>query len=172
MSQPTDRPPYSPVEPPAPQWHAQMPPAPMYPQPAAPPPAPWKPKSRKDWWLKGPGLVILFALAALPLGALAALSGAGGDAGTTTGTSKVQVQITSCELGDLTGNVTLQVTNQTSREQDVRVDLEYRDSSGRRLDTDTAWIRNVPAGDVVLHDEPTFLDAGAGGGTCKITAID
>jgi hypothetical protein len=53
----------------------------------------------------------------------------------------------------------------------VTIGIEYRDSSGARIDTDTARVRNVAPGDTVRTEETTLLDAGAPTGRCQITSI-
>ncbi|MGN9894712.1 hypothetical protein [Micromonospora sp. L31] len=53
------------------------------------------------------------------------------------------------------------------------LEVEYRDVSGARLDTDTAYVGSVPAGDTVRGEESTFLNASPGSGTitCKIVKV-
>jgi hypothetical protein len=138
----------------------------------APPP----PKTRKDFWLRGPGIVILFVAAGILIGVPLAIAGIStsptGDAPAGSG---FDVQVTSCEMtGDSLSSATvgLIVTNNQKRADSVRIEVEFRDGSGRRIDTDTAYIRDVAPGDTVKHEESTLLNATpTGRGTCQITSI-
>lgn len=135
------------------------------------PTQPWKPKSRKDFFLKGPGLLITMAAAGVVIAVLALIGNALGHGGGSVA-KDIVVSVTKCDLGETTGTVGLEVTNNGSTARTVRIGLEYRDGSGRRIDTDTALVRDVQPGDKVVHDEPTFLNAAATGvGTCSVTSV-
>jgi hypothetical protein len=52
------------------------------------------------------------------------------------------------------------------------VKIEYRDGGGNRIDTDTAYVRNIAPGDTVRTDESTILDAvPAGSISCQIVGV-
>ena len=151
------------------------PPDPGHSQPYIPPPSvplsipggPWKPKNRKEWWLKGPGIIVLIVVV---IGTLGVLAGVLGERGA--GSSDITVRITSCVLGEVGGKVGLEVTNGSGRTRTVRIGLEYRDGSGARVDTDTATVRGVRPGETVRHDEPTLLNAAVTGqGECVVTSV-
>jgi hypothetical protein len=135
----------------------------------APGPQPWKPKSRKEWWTKGPGIIVLIVAV---VGTLAVLAAVLGEVESKNATDDIRVQVTKCELGEIAGTVGLSVTNNGTKTRTVRIGLEYRDGSGRRVDTDTATVRDVSPGDTVVHDEPTLLNAAVTGqGACIVTSV-
>lgn len=108
------------------------------------------------------GLVVLLC------GGLAVL----GQVGDSKGLSKIDVQLTSCGGSESVAKVGYSVTNNGDRARRVTLELEYRDSSGARLDTDTAYVGNVPAGDTVRGEESTILNASEPGTiTCKVTKV-
>lgn len=61
--------------------------------------------------------------------------------------------------------------NDGSRSDSATVSIEYRDSAGARLDTDTASVRNIAPGDTARTEESTILDAEADSGSCRVTAV-
>lgn len=149
---------------------------PTPPYAVAPPPPPAR--SRKDWWLKGPGLIVLIAALGVPLGLLLVLGGGNTGAGTPDDIRKqITVQVSDCEMsgadGLNTAKVSLVVGNISQQTRSARIEIEYRDGNGRRLDTDTAYIRDIEPGDTVSHQESTILDGvpTGQGGTCAITSI-
>lgn len=134
-----------------------------------PPVQPWKPKNRREWWTKGPGVFVLIVAVVGTLGGVAAVLGEVERADTA---DDIRVRITTCELGESVGTVGLEVTNSGDETRTVRIGLEYRDGSGARVDTDSATVRDVRPGDTVRHEEPTFLNAPVtGGGECVVTSI-
>jgi hypothetical protein len=146
--------------------------APAYGPPPTAPVQPWKPRTRKDFWLRGPGLIILGVILAVLISVPIALTG--GLSSTPAG-SGFDVKVLSCEMtGEVIDSATvgLQVTNTQKVADSVSVKVEYRDGSGRRIDTDTAYIRDVQPGDTVKHEETTLLNASVTGrGACVITGI-
>jgi hypothetical protein len=139
------------------------------PPPVPKPPAPPR-GSRRDWWFKGPGLIIVIVAGGL------ALAGAGGvfsegSAAVDPG-AKAVAKVISCQLPSTeshTAVVGIEVVSRSSTTETFRIDVEYRDDQGRRVDTDTAYARNVPPGDRVLLDEWTVLDAAMPSGTCGVS---
>jgi hypothetical protein len=145
-------------------------------QPVPPPPVqPWKAKSRKEWWTKGPGIVLLLVGAGLLIGLLSVVLGAVNPA--TPARQQLQVEITSCEfdgadIGLPSATVGLQITNTGSTAKGARVEIEYRDGGGARVDTDTAYVKSIAPGDVARHEETTLLDAGVtSGGSCHVVGV-
>lgn len=129
------------------------------------PPAPPEPAQRQGLSQLTIGLITVGACLAL-FGAIlfAALLNRNAD-------TKIDIKVTSCEFTDgalPTATVGYTVTNRDDRTRDVRLDIEYRDNAGARLDTDTAYVRDVAPGDTVRGEESTILDAGASDGDCLI----
>lgn len=153
-------------------------------QPAAPyaggpPPAAWPatapqpPKSRLDWWTRGPGIMlIIVAVGLVFVGIIALTGGLEPGSGSGSSASDVKVSVTSCEFSDSgMATVGITATNNGDRTQSVRVGIEYRDSAGARIDTDSTWVRDIPPGDTVRTEEVTMLDASATSGKCAVTSV-
>jgi hypothetical protein len=86
------------------------------------------------------------------------------------------VKVTGCEmeetLDDLwVGEIELAVTNNGDETETAQVEFEYRDADGARIDTDTAYVRDIAPGDTVRTTESTYLDVGATNGTCEVTRV-
>ena len=164
-------PPQPPQQPYPPQYQQPGPPPGPYGPPPMQPPAGWQPpppekaSPRKLALIFGALGVVVVGL--FVIGTLTKKTSAPESDG-------VSVQLTSCDMdsaGIASAKVGLTIKNGGDRERDVRVELEYRDSSGARIDTDTVYVRNVAAGDTVRHDETTLLDAPPSGqGRCVITS--
>jgi hypothetical protein len=87
-------------------------------------------------------------------------------------TDAFTVGVASCEVSGDIGKVGLVVTNKSGTTRSATISVEYRDGSGARIDTDTAYVRNIAPGDTVRTDESTFLDATpAGSVTCEVTEV-
>lgn len=130
------------------------------------------PPPRRSFWSSSVGILtiigIVFVGLAVVCGGLAAIGKAGDDAAL----SKIKVELTSCESGDVFAKAGYTVTNRGDTARRVTLDIEYRDSSGARLDTDTAYVGEVPAGDTVRGEESTVLNAEPSGViTCKIVKV-
>lgn len=86
----------------------------------------------------------------------------------------LDVDVTACEFsaGSLPmGTIELTVHNKSDEERLATITVEYRDSSGNRVDTDTARV-TVPAGDTVKTRESTILDAPVtGAAECGVTSV-
>lgn len=155
-------------QPPTPAPQGYWPPQPMPAQQYAAPPAP-APKRRRDFWLKGPGVIALVVVVGLLLfGVTAAFKAVAPSTA-----DMVDVKVASCDAsGNRTATAGIEVTNRSDRTRDVQVVIEYRDGAERRLDTDTAYIRNVPAGRTVLHEESTNLDVVPDGSwSCVVVGV-
>lgn len=152
----------------------QPPTVPGQPQPTPyGPPAPAAPKpSRAQFWLRGPGLVLVIVVAGLAVFGIYALAG-----GLTPGSAKaddLSVTVTRCEFTDgslPSAVVGISVTNGGSATHSAVISIEYRDGGGARIDTDTARVSNVRPGETVRTEETTLLDAAASSGTCVLTGI-
>lgn len=134
-----------------------------------PPPPP--PRKKSFWSSTGGILTIVFGAIALIVvlcGGLAVI----GRVGDSKAMSKIDVQLTSCGGTGSVATVGYSVTNNGDRARRVTLELEYRDASGARLDTDTAYVGSVPAGDTVRGEESTILNASESGTiTCKVTKV-
>lgn len=72
--------------------------------------------------------------------------------------SDLDATITSCEAAGRTATVTITITNRGSAARTAKVDIEYRDGSGARIDTDSVRLRDIAPGDTVRSSETTILD--------------
>ncbi|WP_431895892.1 FxLYD domain-containing protein [Micromonospora haikouensis] len=147
------------------------PPGGPYP-PGPPPPAFYPPQPPKSFWSSPGGILtiigIVFAGLLVVCGGLTVIGKVGDDAAL----SKIKVELTSCKAGAITATAGYTVTNQGDTARRVTLDIEYRDASGARLDTDTAYVGEVPAGDTVRGEESTVLNAEPEGAlTCKIVKV-
>lgn len=145
-----------------------------------PPAAPGQPQSqpsayappRSQFWLKGPGLILIIVVAGLAIFGIYALTG-----GLTTSSAKaddLSVTVTKCEFTDgslPSAVVGISVTNAGDTAYSATISIEYRDGGGARIDTDTARVSNVRPGETVRTEETTLLDAAASSGTCVLTGI-
>ncbi|MBF9129381.1 hypothetical protein I0C86_10405 [Plantactinospora sp. S1510] len=89
--------------------------------------------------------------------------------------SKMDASVVSCTFtpGPLSSaTVGIQVKNNGVSTRTAKVGIEYRDGSGNRIDTDTAYVRNIRPGDTARVEETTLLDAEVtSAGTCKIVDV-
>lgn len=166
----SEQPPVQPNQywPPQPQGYG--PPPPSHPAPAGPPVKP--PNSKLVFWTSGTGVVCMLLIAGvLVLTLVGVINRIEGPA-----SSNFDTAVASCEAttGSLaTATVGFTIKNTSSKVRSATVQIEYRDGSGSRLDTDTAYVRNIQAGDTVRHDESTILDAEPTGSLeCAIVGID
>ena len=166
MTTPADQtpPPHRAATPPLnPHWPAHMQPAPYTP-PAGPPVKP--PNSLLAFWRSSTGV----AIALLILGALVVL---GLRLTGTPAADRYEVNVTGCTANSdgSVATIAFTVHNTGPAVADVAVDIEYRDGAGSRLDTDTARVRDLAAGDTARAEESTVLDGSAEGLTCRITGV-
>lgn len=164
MTYPENQPPA-----PAPQgyWPPQPTPAPAF----APAPTPPPVKSRKDFWLKGPGIIVLIVAGGLLLFGIYAATG-----GLKPASADAEVNVVSCKVGGSdslpTATVGITVKNTGSKTRSFSVNVEYRDGAGNRIDTDTARVRSVAPGDTARVEETTILDAAPdSAGACAIVGV-
>jgi hypothetical protein len=154
---------YPPQQPAGP-WPPQPPPYAGQPQPAPPPANP-----RREFWLKGPGVIVVVVAVGLVLFGITQVFSA------VKPKPSADVTVVSCELGGSSSlpsaTVGLQVRNTGKTTHTFAVRVEYRDGGGSRVDTDTAYARDVAPGDTVRVDETTLLDAAVSGGTCNVAGI-
>jgi hypothetical protein len=141
-------------------------------QPYTEPVRPQWQQPKRGFWRSTNGLFVLIFGGILLLTAVLVPLLMAYDRATDSVDSPLTVKVDRCELsdGDI-AQVTFSVTNTSSRAQSAAVDIEYRDRSGARVDTDTAYTGNIPAGDTIRKTEQTFLDADATGGTCRILRV-
>lgn len=149
------------------------PPPPGGPYPYQPGPPPFlPPPPRRSFWSSPGGILtiigIVFGGLIVVCGGLTIIGKVSDDAAL----SKIKVELTSCKAGTITATAGYTVTNKGDTARRVTIDIEYRDASGARLDTDTAYVGEVPAGDTVRGEESTVLNAEPSGAlTCKIVKV-
>ena len=148
----------------------------QYAPPASPQPYPLMPPPKKSFWSSTGGVLtiigIVIGAVILLCGGLAAVGLVGGQAAA----SKMHVELTSCEFtaSDVLPSVDVgyTVTNNGDSTRSARIEIEYRDSSGARIDTDTAYVRDIAPGDTVRGEETTILDAApSGSGRCVVVGV-
>ena len=164
VTQPYDPSQFDPTQPTNP-----APPPPQY----APPPTSgqfYAPPKKPFWSSTGGILIIVFGVIGLVVLLCCGL-GARGVIDDQAAASKMDVQLTECKVAAGVATVGYSVTNNGDETNSVRLKIEYRDSSGARLDTDTAYVRSVAPGDTARGEETTFLDATASSITCKIVDV-
>lgn len=129
-------------------------------------------RSRLAFWTRGPGIIAVIVAAGLLLFGLYALT-AGLSA--RAAADDLTVDVTSCKFTGSeelpSAKVGIAVTNNGDKTRSVAVTIEYRDSGGNRLDSDTARIRNIAPGDTARTEETTLLDAGATSGSCSVSSV-
>jgi hypothetical protein len=136
-----------------------------------PPPPPVN--KRRQFWLRGPGVMLIVVAVGLVLFGIAAL---GGGIYGAPAKPAFKVAVTSCDSNgsaDLpNATVGFTVTNTGKATRSARVEIEYRDDAGNRIDTDSSWVRDIAPGDTARSTESTLLDAPPDGGlSCAITGI-
>jgi hypothetical protein len=111
------------------------------------------------------GSVVVVCVGVAVVGAVAGNSAA----------SKMDASVVSCTFtpGPLSSaTVGIQVKNNGDSTRTAKVAIEYRDGSGNRIDTDTAYVRNVRPGDTARVEETTLLDAEVtSAGSCKVVGV-
>lgn len=139
----------------------------------APRPPKLTPRDRA-FWTKGPGVILTTVVVGGIIAAVLWLAGMGPSSSPGPGGGEpVQVQLTGCSADDFAAKAVLTVTNTGSRARTATIGVEYRDADGARLDTDTAYVRDIAPGDTVKHDETTILDGAPSGAiSCVITSVD
>lgn len=144
---------------------------PAYPVPPPPPPygyppPPAPPRKGLPQWVLTLGIVLPLVLPVVFVVGMSALD---------SNRAPAEVDMTSCtfEGGDTlpTGKLGYTLKNTSSSTRSYTLKIEYRDGSGNRVDTDTAFVRNVAAGDTVRAEEITLLDAPIRAGQCRIVSV-
>ena len=158
MTHPENQPPATPGQywPPQPQQPAFGPP-PGY-APAGPPVKPPNPKLA--FWTSPAGIISMLAIMGVVVLVLAGIS----NRLTGPASRNFDVTVVSCEAstGTLsTATVGFIIRNTSDEARAATVEIEYRDASGARLDTDTVRVATIKAGGVVRHDESTVLNGTA-----------
>jgi hypothetical protein len=129
-----------------------------------PPP---RPNQKTNWKL--------FSLIFTPLAALLVLGVIGSLMQGPAKSARFDVDIVSCKFEGAdflpSATVGLTVKNTGDATDDARISIEFRDSSGARVDTDTAYVRDVAPGDTVRTEEITMLDAPMTSGRCVVTGV-
>lgn len=140
---------------------------PTSPPPGMPTPKPPKP-SRLNFWLKGPGVMVLIVIGGLLLFAVTQLFDAVKPA--PSGPS-YSARVVDCSLDGRNAVASIELTNTGDTERTFEILIEYRDGGGARVDTDRAFAFNVPPGEKVRLDESTHLNAETASGTCAIAGV-
>ncbi|MFI6266170.1 FxLYD domain-containing protein [Micromonospora sp. NPDC051006] len=149
---------------PPPQYAPGGPPPGFYPPPRPP---------QKKHFLATPGgiFLVVFGTVAL-MGAICVGLVTVGRVSDNNAVKQLDVQVTSCTGTSSVATIGYTVKNNGNEDRRVTLKVEYRDSSGARLDTDTAYVGSVPAGDTVRGEESTVLNASPGSSiTCKIVDV-
>lgn len=168
------QPPYDPNQPPPagppypPQPYPQK--APYGYQQPGPPPKPVNPKL--VFWTSAPGIISMLAI----MGALVVILVAISNHLYGPASDNFKVNVTSCDTSGseslTTATIGLSVKNLSKATRTATVKIEYRDSGGNRIDTDTAYVRNIAAGDTARTEESTLLDAPPSGALrCEVVGI-
>lgn len=167
-----------PVQPASPQAVPQPPAGPVFvPGPYGPPPGfgplgPPRPARPPSGWRQPWVLVVVGVITTVVLCGGLVLAGAVSDRA---GLDDMDVTITSCEFsgGEILPSATVgyTVTNRGSSARSVTLRIEYRDGSGARIDTDTAYVRDVRPGDTVRGEEITLLDVPVAAGKCTLAGV-
>ncbi|MEV6633858.1 FxLYD domain-containing protein [Actinoplanes sp. NPDC051470] len=129
-----------------------------------PPPAP---KPKPTFWQTFPGAMTIVGIVVAGIAVLFLLPminpGPDGD--------DLDVNLTSCNASQF-GNARVGITVKNNSKQKVtaKIGIEFRDSAGARVDTDTAYVRDIAPGDTARSEELTNLDASSGSITCKLTS--
>lgn len=153
----------TPVVPGQPQPQYAAPPAGYVAGPAVKPPNP-----KLVFWTSPTGIVLMLTAVAVLVIAIMLITPSNGSRVA----KDLSVTVLSCTFTGDTATAGLEVTNTGTRTiQRATLHIEYRDSSGNRIDTDTSTVRDITAGDTVRQDETTLLNARATSGTCHITGI-
>ena len=125
--------------------------------------------------MTGKGAATAIAIGVLGLGLPIMIFAAIGVAGQRNAAEAMQVEIAECRFDGTTAQlatVKLRVTNRGDEARGATVSLVFRDASGARVDTDTAIVKTIPAGDTAVHEELTSLDSPAGpGGSCEVADV-
>ena len=79
--------------------------------------------------------------------------------------------IDSCSADDRTARMDFRITNKKSRVEDIRIILEYRDRSGKRLGDDTVEVERIKPGQTVRSVQETRLTAPAASITCHVDRV-
>jgi hypothetical protein len=165
------QPPYDPNQPP---------PGPPYPQQQYPPQAPYgyqapppqkPPNSKLVFWTSSTGVVLMLLIAFVAVIVLAGIvNRVQGPAG-----AKFGVTVTSCNVTGTTlatATIGLAVRNAGKSTSSATVKIEYRDGGGNRIDTDTAYVRDIAPGDTARTEETTILDAAPTGSiSCEVVGV-
>jgi hypothetical protein len=131
----------------------------------APVPPPEPRGSRLNWWLKGPGIMVVIVVGGLLLFGVTQLFDA-----VKPGPS-YSARVVDCSLDGRNAVASIELTNRGGTERTFEILIEYRDGGGARVDTDTAFAFNVPPGETVRLDESTHLDAEVASGTCDVVGV-
>jgi hypothetical protein len=134
-------------------------------------PAPKPPNSKLVFWTSGTGVVLMLLIAFVAVIVLAGvvnrIQGPAGD--------KFGVTVTSCNATGTTlatATIGLAVRNTGKSTASATVKIEYRDGSGSRIDTDTAYVRDIAPGDTARTEETTILDAAPTGSiSCEVVGV-
>jgi hypothetical protein len=82
------------------------------------------------------------------------------------------VNVTKCGASGSVATIGLEVHNRGSSTGTATVRIEYRDKSGKVINTDTALVRDIGGGDTERVDQSTILDADPDPTmTCHVTAV-
>jgi hypothetical protein len=81
------------------------------------------------------------------------------------------VEVSSCIFEGSAVKVGLAVRNTGTESRPAHVEVEYRDSNGKKVGTDSGTTRPVAPGETVRITESAALDTPLSSGTCEITEV-
>ena len=141
---------------------------------------PPSPRSRYDFWTRGPGLIVLIVLAGLLAVGVIALNLAR-DRKPADPMNGFAVAVVGCEFSHDEGggadgltNVIVNYTVKNNHEDSriATVQIEYRDDGGHLVDRDSSRTKWIGVGDTVRGVEMTSLDVPVKTGTCTIVGAN
>lgn len=138
-------------------------------QSSQPQPAPKPVNPKLAFWTSAPGIISMVAIAAVVamVGGLVLTLIEGSAA------RDLDVTLAGCQQrsGSKTVAVAYTVHNTGEKTRDARVTIEFQNSSGAEVDTDTDTVRNVSPGATVRGEKLVDLDASTPGVRCVITNV-
>jgi hypothetical protein len=125
---------------------------------------------RRDFWVKGPGLVVLIVVVGLLAYGAHLFANRSGPAD-----ERARITVRSCEVGGgnatQTAKVGLTLRNDGDSATRFTATVEYRDAAGNALGTSAVKFPLAGAGDTVVASASKFLGTKVQSGTCVVTGV-
>jgi hypothetical protein len=122
-------------------------------------PAPAATGAGRSFWTRGPGIVLLFAVAGVVI-AVIAITAFGFKPAPTD--RDVQMSVLECRDGFFGAVTDVQVVNSGARKATVVTEIVFRDATGTRVGSEQVWIVAGP-GETARKESQTNLDADPSG---------